>query len=92
MNQILIRNVDETTIHRLKQLAWQAGLPFEEMAALMLAEAVRMRAALQRPSAGPLQGLSPDRAVSRAIGRPPVARTDPSDPDQKRTRPPLVSA
>jgi plasmid stability protein len=50
MNQIVIRNLDDIIIQRLKQLAWQDGRPFEDMARRLLVEAVRSRAA-RRPLA-----------------------------------------
>ena len=45
MNQILIRNLDDEIVQRLKQIAWQEGRRPEEMARNLLAEAVRTRAA-----------------------------------------------
>ena len=45
MNQIVIRNLDDEILQRLKQLAWQDGRPPEEMARGLLIEAVRSRAA-----------------------------------------------
>ena len=50
MNQIVIRNLDDIIIQRLKQLAWQDGRPYEDMARRLLVEAVRSRAA-RRPLA-----------------------------------------
>ena len=48
MNQIVIRNLDDEIVQRLKQLAWQDGRPFDDMARRLLIEAVRSRAA-RRP-------------------------------------------
>jgi plasmid stability protein len=45
MNQIVIRNLDDEILQRLKQLAWQDGMPPEEMARGLLIDAVRSRAA-----------------------------------------------
>jgi plasmid stability protein len=45
MNQIVIRNLDDIVIQKLKLLAWQNGRPFEDMARLLLVEAVRSRSA-----------------------------------------------
>jgi len=45
MNQILIRNLDDEIVQRLKQIAWQEGRPPEEMARNLLVEAVRSRSA-----------------------------------------------
>ena len=50
MNQIVIRNLDDIIIQRLKQLAWQDGSSFDDMARRLLVEAVRSRAA-RRPLA-----------------------------------------
>ena len=50
MNQIIIRNLDDIIIQRLKQLAWQEGRSFDDMARRLLVEAVRSRAA-RRPLA-----------------------------------------
>ena len=50
MNQIVIRNLDDIIIQRLKQLAWQDGRSFDDMARRLLVEAVRSRAA-RRPLA-----------------------------------------
>ena len=44
MNQIVIRNLDNEIIQRLKQLAWQDGRPFDELARRLLIEAVHSRA------------------------------------------------
>jgi plasmid stability protein len=48
MNQIVIRNLDDEVLKRLKQLAWQDGRPPAEMAQRLLIEAVRSRA-VRRP-------------------------------------------
>ena len=45
MNQIVIRNLDDEILQRLKQIAWQDGRPPAEMAQRLLIEAVRARAA-----------------------------------------------
>ena len=50
MNQIVIRNLDDIVIQKLKLLAWQNGRPFEDMARLLLVEAVHSRSA-RRPLA-----------------------------------------
>jgi len=48
MNQIVIRNLDDEILQRLKQIAWQDGRPFEDMARRLLVEAVRSRASRLR--------------------------------------------
>ena len=50
MNQIVIRNLDDIIIQKLKLLAWQEGRSFDDMARRLLVEAVRSRAA-RRPRA-----------------------------------------
>ena len=50
MNQIVIRNLDDVVIQKLKLLAWQNGRSFDDMARQLLVEAVRSRAA-RRPMA-----------------------------------------
>ena len=45
MNQIVVRNLDDEILQRLKQIAWQEGRPPEEMARHLLVEAVRTRSA-----------------------------------------------
>ena len=50
MNQIVIRNLDDIIIQKLKLLAWQDGRPFDDMARRLLVEAVRARSA-RRPLA-----------------------------------------
>ena len=45
MNQIVVRNLDDEILQRLKQIAWQEGRPPEEMARNLLVEAVRSRSA-----------------------------------------------
>jgi plasmid stability protein len=45
MNQILIRNLEDEIVQRLKQIAWQEGRPPEEMARHLLVDAIRTRAA-----------------------------------------------
>ena len=45
MNQIVVRNLDDEILQRLKQIAWQEGRPPEEMARHLLVEAVRSRSA-----------------------------------------------
>jgi plasmid stability protein len=44
MNPIIIRHLDDATVYRLRQLAWQEGCPLEEMARQLLNEAVNLRA------------------------------------------------
>jgi plasmid stability protein len=44
MNPIVIRNLDDEIVQKLKQLAWQEGRPPEDMARRLLIEAVRARA------------------------------------------------
>jgi plasmid stability protein len=44
INQIIIRHLNDATVYRLKQLAWQEGCPLEEMARQLLNEAVNLRA------------------------------------------------
>jgi plasmid stability protein len=48
MNQIVIRNLDDEVLQRLKQIAWQDGRPPAEMAQRLLVEAVRSRAVRRR--------------------------------------------
>ena len=50
MNQIVIRNLDDIVIQKLKLLAWQNGRSFEDMARLLLVEAVHSRSS-RRPLA-----------------------------------------
>ena len=50
MNQVVIKNLEDPIVQRLKQLAWQDGRQWEEMAKLLLIEAVQSRAA-RRPIA-----------------------------------------
>ena len=45
MNQIVVCNIEDEILQRLKQIAWQEGRPPEEMARHLLVEAVRTRAA-----------------------------------------------
>jgi plasmid stability protein len=45
MNQILIRNLEDEIIQRLKQIAWQEGRPPDEMARNLLVDAIRARSA-----------------------------------------------
>ena len=45
MNQIVIRNLDDEILQRLKQIAWQEGRPPEEMARQLLIDVVRTRSA-----------------------------------------------
>ena len=45
MNQILIRNLEDEIVQRLKQIAWQEGRPPEEMARNLLVDAIRARSA-----------------------------------------------
>jgi len=39
MHQITIRNLDDAVVQRLKQLAWENGLPLEETLRRLLADA-----------------------------------------------------
>ena len=41
MNEITIRNLDDNLLRRLKQWAWQRGLPLEDSLRLLLIEATR---------------------------------------------------
>ena len=50
MNQIVIRNLDDVIIQKLKLLAWQDGRSFDDMTRRLLVEAVRSRSA-RRPLA-----------------------------------------
>lgn len=43
MNQIIVRNLDDEIMQRLKQIAWQEGRPPEEMARNLLIDAVLAR-------------------------------------------------
>ena len=45
MNQILVRNLEDEIVQRLKQIAWQEGRPPEEMARSLLIDAIRTRSA-----------------------------------------------
>ncbi len=44
MNQIVIRNLDDEIVQRLKKIAWQEGRPPEDMARRLFVEAIRVRA------------------------------------------------
>ena len=44
MNQLVIRNLDDAIVQRLKQLAWQAGRTPEDMARHLLVDAITSRA------------------------------------------------
>ena len=44
MKPIVIRNLDDTIVQKLKQLAWQEGRAPEDMARRLLIEAVTARA------------------------------------------------
>ncbi len=48
MNDIVIRNLDDETLQKLKQLAWQDGRRPEDMAKHLFIETVRSRSA-RRP-------------------------------------------
>ena len=50
MNPIMIRNLEDDILQKLKQLAWQEGRAPDEMAKRLLIEAVRTRAS-RRPLA-----------------------------------------
>ena len=54
MNEIVIRNLDDEILQRLKQLAWQDGRTPADMAKGLLIEMVRNRAA-RRPMAAILE-------------------------------------
>lgn len=41
MNQITIRNIDDAVVSRLRQLAWQEGVPLEESLRRLLIESTR---------------------------------------------------
>ena len=43
MKQIVIRNLDDSVIHRLKRIAWMSGESPEETARRLLMEAIRAR-------------------------------------------------
>ncbi len=43
MNQITIRNLDDAVVQRLRQLAWQEGVPLEESLRRLLVDATRAR-------------------------------------------------
>ena len=45
MKQIVIRNLDDSVIHRLKKIAWMEGKSPEETARRLLIEAVQSRTA-----------------------------------------------
>ena len=47
MNEITIRNLDDQLLRRLKQWAWQRGLPLEDSLRLLLVEATRKPARVQ---------------------------------------------
>jgi plasmid stability protein len=49
MNQITIRNLDDAVVQRLKQLAWQEGVPLEESLRRLLVGATLVDAARLRP-------------------------------------------
>ena len=51
MKQIVIRNLDDSVIHRLKKIAWMEGKPPEETARRLLIEAVQSRALRAEPEA-----------------------------------------
>ena len=50
MNQLLIRNLDDEILKKLKQIAWQDGRAPAEMAQRLFEEAVRSRAAARAPA------------------------------------------
>lgn len=45
MDQITIREVDESVVRQLRRIAAEEGVPFEESLRLLLARAVRIRQA-----------------------------------------------
>jgi len=51
MKQIVIRNLDDSVIHRLKKIAWIEGTTPDEMARRLLIEAVQLRS--KRPQCLP---------------------------------------
>lgn len=46
---VTIANLDQRVVQRLKQLAWQSSLPFEEFVRQVLIEAAYARKAAVRP-------------------------------------------
>ena len=48
MNQITIRNLDDAVVQRLKQLAWQEGVPLEESLRRLLVDATLVDATRTR--------------------------------------------
>ena len=61
MKQIIIRNLDDSVIHRLKKIAWAEGASPDDTARRLLTEAIQQRAAnpLQRSSADAPPRLGP---------------------------------
>jgi hypothetical protein len=68
MTVICLRDMDEASVHRLQQMAWQAGLPLEQFAALLLTEAVLRRDAVSR-DAVPLTRDGPPSAFASAFAK-----------------------
>jgi plasmid stability protein len=59
MNQITIRNLDDAVVQRLKQLAWQEGVPLEESLRRLLVDATLVDATHAR-HAYPLRQQLPE--------------------------------
>jgi plasmid stability protein len=66
MNQVVIRNLDDAILQRLKQVAWQAGRLPDDMARHLLIEAVRSDA-VRHQADELLEEASRVRRMSRAI-------------------------
>jgi plasmid stability protein len=45
MNEIIIRNLDDASVQRLRQLAWQNGRPLEDVVRVLVLEAAQAREA-----------------------------------------------
>jgi plasmid stability protein len=43
MNEIIIRNLDDASVQRLRQLAWRNGRPLEEVVRVLVLEAAKAR-------------------------------------------------
>jgi plasmid stability protein len=43
MNEIIIRNLDDASVRRLQQLAWQNGRPLEDLVRVLVLEAAMAR-------------------------------------------------
>jgi plasmid stability protein len=55
MKQIVIRNLDDSVIHRLKKIAWMDGKSPEETARRLLIEAIHSRTAYPHAAARPVE-------------------------------------